>query len=219
MPLYSKQICKGNLILALWQITEGKLELLAKLQEGYQEDSFQKRSEQANALHYLASRCIIKEIFPRDQVFLNKNEYNQPTLLVNQVPFHISITHAADMAGIYLSKENLPGIDLEKIDQRIARVKHKFMNRVELEFGGSENQIISQSLIWSAKEALYKVYGKKELDFREHLHIHPFNINQNNLGVFTGDIIKDDFIQKHRIHYQIIDNIVLTYTSTYDAEN
>ncbi len=219
MPLYSKQICKGNLILALWQITESKEELLAKLQEGYQEETFQKRSEQANAMHYLASRCLIKEIFPRELVFLNKNEYNQPALLVNQVPFHISITHATDMAGIYLSKENLPGLDLEKIDQRIARVKHKFMNTIELEFAGSENQISLQTLIWSAKEALYKVYGKKELDFKEHLHIHPFNISQDNFGVFTGTILKDHFIQKHHIHYQIIDNIVLTYTSTYDAEN
>ena len=145
MPLYSKQICKGNLILALWQITESKEELLDKLQEGYQEETFQKRSEQANAMHYLASRCLIKEIFPGELVFLNKNEYNQPALLVNQVPFHISITHATDMAGIYLSKENLPGLDLEKIDQRIARVKHKFMNTIELEFAGSENQISLQT--------------------------------------------------------------------------
>jgi len=118
-----------------------------------------------------------------------------------------------------VSHTHLPGIDLEKIDQRIARVKHKFMNKSEFDFAGDEKQIELQTLIWSAKEALYKVYGKKELDFKDHLQIYPFNINQNPTHTFFGTIKKDDFHQKHLIHFQILNNIVLTYTSTYDAEN
>jgi phosphopantetheinyl transferase len=219
MPLHSHITNEGNLQLALWTISENSEDLKKKLSRGYQEAAMEKRANQANALHYLASRCIIKEIFPNQLVLLNKNEFNQPTLLVNQKPFHISITHAADMAGIYVSEQHLPGLDLEKIDPRIARVKHKFMNQLELDFAGAENQINLQTLIWSAKEALYKVYGKKELDFKEHLQIHPFGLNQTNAGTFVGIIKKDNFFQKHNIHYQIISNIVLTYTSTYDAEN
>lgn len=219
MPLHSHINCQGNLQLALWTIDETSEALHTKLHSGFQEAGMEKRITQANALHYLASRCIITEIFPGQTIALTKNEYNQPQLLLNQKPMHISITHAANMAGILVSHTHLPGIDLEKIDQRIARVKHKFMNKSEFDFAGDEKQIELQTLIWSAKEALYKVYGKKELDFKDHLQIYPFNINQNPTNTFFGTIKKDDFYQKHLIHFQILNNIVLTYTSTYDAEN
>lgn len=219
MPLYQAQNCEGNLKLALWQITETKEELLSSLSSGYQEAAYAKRIEQANALHYLASRRAIKELFPHDPVNLLKNERNQPSLLINNKPVHISITHAADMAGAIVSEEYFPGIDLEKIDQRIARVKRKFMNPTEFDFAGGDYQIELQTLIWSAKETLYKVYAKKEIDFKEHLHIIPFQMSSGNMGQFTGYIKKNEFQKKFKIHYQIIANIVLTYTSTYDAEN
>ncbi|MCG9881570.1 MAG: 4'-phosphopantetheinyl transferase superfamily protein, partial [Bacteroidia bacterium] len=211
MPLYSQQFCEGNLQLALWQITENKEQLLSKLSTLYHEEAFQKRSEQANALHYLASRCAILELFPASQIILHKNGLNQPSLLINNKPIYISITHSADMAGVIISEQHFPGIDLEKIDTRITRVKHKFMNQTELDFAGAENQIDLQTLIWSAKETLYKVYAKKEIDFKEHLHIQPFHLNIENKGNFTGFIRKEEFQKKFNIHYQIISNIVLTY--------
>ena len=219
MPLHTHMTCPGNLQLALWSIQENHEELQLKLRENYHELDMEKRITQANALHYLASRCIIKDIFPNQIITLRKNELNQPSLSVNQNPLNISITHAANMAGILVSESYLPGLDLEKIDPRIGRVKHKFMNQHEMDFAGHQNQINLQTLIWSAKESLYKVYGKKELDFKEHLHILSFGLNPTNRGYFYGQIKKDAFQQKLKIHYQIIENIVLTYTSTYDAEN
>jgi hypothetical protein len=56
-------ICPGNLQLALWSIQENHEELQLKLRENYHESEMEKRITQANALHYLASRCIIKDIF------------------------------------------------------------------------------------------------------------------------------------------------------------
>jgi 4'-phosphopantetheinyl transferase EntD len=149
---------------------------------------------------------------------LEKDANNRPTLWVNGIQWFISITHAAHMAGIYLSKNKNVGIDLELVDTRILRVSQKFLNDAEQNFAGLTNQIAEMTLIWSAKETLYKLYSKKELDFKKHLNIGPFKLDQTE-KYFWGVIVKDDFSKKQKIHFKFYDQIVLTYTSDNDAEN
>jgi 4'-phosphopantetheinyl transferase EntD len=115
------------------------------------------------------------------------------------------------MAGILVSKNEAIGIDLEKIDTRINRVSKKFMNEAEMTFAGQENQITEKTLIWSAKETLFKLYGQKELDFKLHLLIEPFQINENK-GVFYGNICKTLPSIRQIICFELLENIVLTYT-------
>ena len=107
-------------------------------------------------MHWLASRCLIQEVFRGNKLRLEKDHNNHPTLYVNNAKWHISITHAADKAGIYISKNKQIGIDLELVDARILRVSQKFMNEKELEFAGNPNKVAEMTLIWSAKESLDK---------------------------------------------------------------
>lgn len=211
MPIAKQINLEENQILAIWEITESHTELIGRLQTTYQEANKEKRSQQANALHWLASRCLIQEVFPHQKLALTKNELNQPSLLVNEEPWFISITHSANMAGILVSKIAAIGIDLEKIDARINRVSKKFMNEAEMAFAGEEHQIIEKTLIWSAKETLYKLYGQKELDFKLHLLIEPFQTIDNK-GVFFGNICKTKPYFRQQICYELLENIVLTYT-------
>lgn len=43
----------------------------------------------------------------------------------------------------------------------------RLFSEIENELVGSD--LIKMSWFWSAKEALYKLYGKRGIDFREHL--------------------------------------------------
>jgi len=92
------------------------------------------------------------------------------------------------------------------------------MNENELAFAGNTNQIAEMTLIWSAKETLYKLYNKKELDFKKHLLIEPFSLVQTE-KFFFGTINKDNLTKKQKIHFKFYNQIVLTYTSEKDAEN
>jgi 4'-phosphopantetheinyl transferase EntD len=92
------------------------------------------------------------------------------------------------------------------------------MNENEIEFAGNTAQIAEMTLIWSAKETLYKLYNKKELDFKKHLIIEPFSLVQTE-NCFIGNIIKDNLHKKQKIHFKFYEQIVLTYTSENDAEN
>ena len=54
---------------------------------------------------------------------------------------------------------------------------------------------------WGAKEALYKCYGRRRLDFKEHILIEPFEYAEN--GKTTGTVIKDDFKLLHVMSFDI----------------
>ncbi len=46
-------------------------------------------------------------------------------------------------------------------------------------------------MIWSAKEAMYKAYGKKEIDFREQMKVHEFELNFDQIIEFSGELWGD----------------------------
>jgi 4'-phosphopantetheinyl transferase len=210
MPLVIKKNISSNCYLAVWHITESMEELRLNLGENLIEKDKEKKLVQANARHYLASRILLTHLFPTQNIELLKNQNNKPSLFLNQQEWSISITHSFDYAAILLQEKGHLGIDIERIDPRITRVKQKFMNEAEKEFAGAENQIAEQVLIWSAKETLYKVYGNKELDFKNNLFIEPFVLAKQ--GSMQTRISKGDFIQNCEVNFFQVDNYYLTYS-------
>jgi 4'-phosphopantetheinyl transferase len=218
MPLFDQILISENNLVAVWHITETVDNLKAQLSNQYSEAEKEIRLKGANSLHWLASRCLIQEVFKGSKLRLEKDLNNHPTLFVNEIKWNISISHAANMAAIYISKNKQVGIDLESIDPRILRVSQKFMNEQELAFAANPSQILAMTLVWSAKETLYKLYNKKELDFKKHLFISPILLDQPE-KYFIGRIEKEPTALQQKIHYKIYEQIVLTYTSENDAEN
>ncbi len=80
----------------------------------------------------------------------------------------ISISHANGIVGIALCKDFRIGLDLETIDQKAVRLSSKFLSIEEsLEF--NTKNAIEMTSAWSAKEVLYKLAGRKEILFKNHL--------------------------------------------------
>jgi 4'-phosphopantetheinyl transferase EntD len=63
------------------------------------------------------------------------------------------------------------GIDIEKIKPRIEKVRDKFINPEEDRLIGKERELEQLTLAWCAKEALYKLFGIRNLDFRENMQV------------------------------------------------
>ncbi|OYU94905.1 MAG: hypothetical protein CFE21_14600 [Bacteroidetes bacterium B1(2017)] len=210
MPVFLQKNLNAETLLAVWHIQESKEQLLDLLGKNLSEESQNLRLNSANALHYLASRVVLCELFKNQEITLTKNAQNKPSLWINKKEWNISITHSHEFAAIIITPTGKIGIDIEQINSRISRVKHKFLNQTELDFAGSENQIEEQTLIWSAKETLYKIYSLKELDFKLNLFIKPFQISSQ--GQFQGIINKNTFHQECTIQYLKIQNYFLTYS-------
>jgi len=191
----------------LWHITESASELAALLLpyndlalEGVEPELHKKMLHNTQ---FLSTRILLFRYaglkFP-----IIKNQYGEP--LSNGV--HVSISHSHDYAAIIISKTKRVAIDLEKKDERIIRVAHKFIHKVE-EFFSEEERTKYYTLIWSAKETLYKLYTANEVIFKDELRIHPFSYSDK--GEIRGEVLKTPQILGVRLFYISFDNYVLTW--------
>lgn len=205
MPIIQRTNLNENTVLALWKIDESREELLAILTEDLVDTGINRHSN----IHWLASRVLLQELCSGQSIELLKDEFNKPSLNINHKPYAVSITHSYEYAAVMISRSHTVSLDMERIDNRILKVSHKFIREDELY--GEHNPILYNTIIWSAKETLYKYYGKKELDFKLNLNIHPFVYTENPF-ITTGSIHKENYLLNLPVHIETIDGYVLTYS-------
>jgi len=210
MSLVQFKQLKDNTMLGVWHIEESKQELIKMLNENLVDVSQNSSNKETLGIHWLASRVLIQSLFGPQRIHIHKNIYNKPVLDVDGKHYFIGITHSNKYAGVIISEKHEVGIDIEKIDIRIERVAHKFLNISESHFiNQTENNILGKTLIWSAKETIYKVYGKKEVDFKNHITIKPFMAQDS--GTFNAALTISKVKWNLKIDYEVFDSNVLTY--------
>jgi phosphopantetheinyl transferase len=193
--------------ISIWEINESVKELANALGNAVEEKTKAKPKKEIHQLQWLASRLLLKKHFDKKNIQLHKDEFNKPSLFIDNTPYHISITHAGKYAAIFSSVSATVGIDLELIDERILNISNKFLNEKELrliqKMGQEQPKFVS--LIWSAKETLYKIYSRKELDFKRDIFINEIQ------EPIKGGISKLGSAFEIDIHYIEIENYILTY--------
>ncbi|MGI4749470.1 MAG: 4'-phosphopantetheinyl transferase family protein [Janthinobacterium lividum] len=159
---------------ALWKIEENAEELYQQLQLDEEEKAFiQKLSNSKRYLHWLGTRVLLRKMLNTEEYIDCKvDEYGKPYLTA--IPYHISLSHSYDYAAVMISKNKSVGIDIEKIEQKVVRIAHKFMRPEELAFIQPEHKINQLYACWCAKEAVYKCYGRKEISFLNHILLRDF---------------------------------------------
>jgi phosphopantetheinyl transferase len=116
---------------------------------------------------------------------------------------NISISHTNNCVGIAYSKEYKVGLDLEIIKPQIIAISHKFLNEEEKEIFDSKNSL-SITKLWTIKEVLYKLSGKKELSFLKNLHV-----KSNFNDMYEGLVEKDSFLINVKIAVKQLNDIIL----------
>jgi len=187
--------------IALWNVTE-TLEVLKDkmiLEEHYQ-DALEIRQKEV-----LSVRCLLKNLLGADFKGLSYDEHRKPALIdCNQ---ELSISHSKNWVAVLLHEDKRVGLDLELISPRIAKLQRKFMDNTELVEIGED--LVKTTLVWSAKEAMYKYYGRKLLDFKHHLFVQ--DVPNQRKGSFKGWIHKDEYQAHFQVQYVRFDDFVLTY--------
>ena len=173
MPLHShKEIASGGEI-GIWQIQEEESFFLEQLQLSQVEEEQIQRIKGRRKLEWLAGRYLLHKMSGRSiRGICLKDEYGKPYL--ENSPYHISISHSHDMAAVIAAPQRV-GIDIQFIVEKIDRIAHKFMRPEELESLKASTRLEQLHIYWGAKESLYKAYGRRLLDFREHIAITPFS--------------------------------------------
>jgi len=127
--------------------------------------------------------------------------------------YHISISHTRGYVAVMISKTNRVGIDIEVLSQRALKVAHKFVDETELIYPPTDKITHSEilTLIWSAKETMYKCMDSREILFREELHV-DVNIPLLEQPYFYAYENHTPRRQSFKIHYLLEPGeYVLTY--------
>ena len=170
MPLHLRVNIDEQTHILIWYIEE-PLEQLKKDLKLAKADKIrlQKRKVLSHQKEFLASRKLLLEagISPHE---LSHDINGIPRL---ESDYHLSISHTKSIAGIALGTKPL-GFDLEIFRPKIRRISTRFLHPNESFALEGERVIEKLTLIWTAKEALYKVLKLKGIIFSEQLLVKPF---------------------------------------------
>ena len=204
MPLVYQQNINETAKIGVWHITESEDFFLESVFPQKEINHPHKR------LQHLAGRYLLKKIgkdFPLDSIKVNSS--GKPYL--ENENCHFSISHCGDYAAVIISEHSNVGIDIEKANQKIEKIKNKFSTIQELELFANHaiDQIDSLTMIWSIKEAMYKWYGRSMIDFKNHLCIERIQLNED--FILTECVIKKNNDISVSAVTMMIDGYVLTY--------
>ncbi len=163
MPIIEQIQVEPHMAFALWHITESEEELLeylslnsAELQELTSINHPQKKRE------WLGARNALKSLVkPYGQFYIHKDPNGKPFL--DDPNIGISMSHAGDYGAAAINLNGMIGIDVEIERAQVLAIAKKFIHPEEKRTIPMTVEDLTR--IWSAKEALYKMFGRKQLTF------------------------------------------------------
>ena len=209
MPLTFLENINTDTAIGLWKITESPEDLMARLQlKEHELKLLSSLSKEKRNLHWLATRVLLRKMLNTNQYIDCQADENGKPILINH-PHHISLSHSYEYAAVMVSETKKVGIDIEIIKEKIERVKNKFLNNQELSFINPDHQIEQLYVCWCAKEALYKLNGKKETSFKNHIHLEDFVYREK--GSLSAKIEKENIAHQFTVYYEKLDNYMLGF--------
>jgi len=200
--------------LGLWQIEETEEYFLERLQlrrREYQELEYLKGNRR---LEWLAGRWLLHLMSGRKmRGSCLKDEFGKPYL--SDSLYEISISHSHGQVAVLAAPCSV-GVDIQKVIEKIDRIAHKFMREPEMRSLREATRIEHLHVYWGAKEALYKAYGRRSLDFKEHIFIDPFGYDLEG-GICTGHISKGEYLQFFEVKYELIKGEYILVTALEDT--
>ena len=190
---------------ALWFITESEEELSSLIGTNCPTEiiNYQKQ------LEWLAGRALMKTLVEFNGLSytgIRKDQYGKPFL--NELPHQISLSHSFPYVAGQIDPTHAVGVDVEQPKEKLLKIAHRIMNAEELEDAGTN--IIKHCIYWCAKETLYKIYGKRELSFSDHLNLKPFELEKS--GSLKGTIRANSGEKTINLAYSVQADYVLVYT-------
>ncbi|WP_442846885.1 4'-phosphopantetheinyl transferase family protein [Leeuwenhoekiella sp. H156] len=93
---------------------------------------------------------------------------------------YISITHSYNFTAIIVSDDTEVGIDIEMQRDKILRIASRFTPLKEYHTLANEDALIRKlTIVWGAKESLYKIYGVKGISFLKHIYVEDFDFEDS----------------------------------------
>ncbi len=162
---------------------------------------------------HLAGRYLLKFLFPDFPYELIRIADTRKPFLHNE-QYHFSISHSGDYAAAIVSSTQRVGIDVELYSDKVMKVMHKFLSAPEHELINNKEAppFITETLMWSVKESVFKWHGNGGVDFREHIHIQEFgsSSSQDHLKI----LFSSDPLARLDVFYKLFEDVCLSWVSS-----
>ena len=203
MPLLFNKILTSEIQFMVWKLTEPLSYFLENLDLNENEKKMLENiSNEVKKIEFLAGKNAVLEMTKQMKIpFLGweKDTHGKPFLINSKL--QISLTHTLDYIGVVISSCGAVGIDIEKPRPQITKVLPRLCSQSELETIGENLELAT--VFWSAKEALYKLYGKRKVDFKENLFL------KKNGEIITGKIKMPDHTEEYKLFYEKLEDYFL----------
>jgi|TARA_B110000908_G_C10251289_1_gene452208 4'-phosphopantetheinyl transferase len=175
MPLYKSIQTTNQTKILIWKIEESFDELskdieltnLCQIRVNSMKSELHKRG-------FMSIRHLLAEEGYEDKD-LFYDEFGKPHLTDGKF---ISITHSFNFAAIIVSDNHPVGIDIEKQRDKIVRIAHKFTPFEEYKTLANHDALVRKlTIVWGAKESLYKIYEQKGLSFLQDINVQDFSFD------------------------------------------
>ena len=209
MPIFFQHPVNESTRLGIWKIEETEEFFLSNVPLQKEVTHPHKR------LQHLAGRFLLQFLFPGFPYELIRIADTRKPYLPDE-EYHFSISHCGDYAAAIVSSDQRVGIDIEIPSPKVQRIRHKFLMEREIsKFDSKSAGRISKfetqdpellTILWSAKEAVFKWYGAGNIDFRRHIQLQNANQGDDTIQCFFAKTN-----QRLVIHHHQFDHLVLAW--------
>jgi phosphopantetheinyl transferase len=124
---------------------------------------------------------------------------------------YVSISHTVGYAAAIVSERTPVGIDIEYLSDRVLRVRRRFMSAEEEVMIDKLHEVEHSLVCWCAKETLFKILGRRGVDFRNHLHILPFDYTDSGGSLTVREKLTAE-ATSYVLDYLVTRDFVLTWS-------
>ena len=125
------------------------------------------QNEKRRREHLAWRRIVRRELGAK--VHIDYNDVGAPVVDVDDR--WISVAHGGECVAVAIADEPV-GVDIESLDRDFARVAPRYMTVEELSLSDDERWAC---FVWCAKEAMYKLYGRRGVELRGELRVESFD--------------------------------------------
>lgn len=212
MPLVYQQNINATTKIAVWHIAEPEAFFLGSV-------SLQRNiTHPHKRLQHLAGRLLLKELYPDFPYELIRIADTRKPFLENEA-YHFSISHCGDYAAVIVSTDHRVGVDIELVNDKVEKVKHKFLSEEEqlvindvVKINPGMNASFFVTLSWSIKESMFKWYGTGAVDFINHMEIKKIELI-DNIGIAHCRMTREGIIELP-VHFLCFNNNAVSWILT-----
>lgn len=133
---------------------------------------------EARRVEHLAWRRIVRRELGRG-VSIEYNGVGAP--YVDTPNTHISVAHTSGAVAVAIADAPI-GVDIESLHRGFERVASRYLSSNEAQLSDDERWA---AMVWCAKEAMYKLYGRKGVDLIDDLRVTAYDAS---LGRIYGSM-------------------------------